>query len=76
VDCHIHSVRYDKAFNREAGGHLRCLIRSPTMLQRRQYDQSQLEPWKRCFYTIMANYHGPWEAVDCRNHIERMLLCP
>eukprot|EP00984_Skeletonema_dohrnii_P011313 scaffold4496_cov123-Skeletonema_dohrnii-CCMP3373.AAC.1 len=26
VDCHSHSVRYDMAVNREAGGHLRFLI--------------------------------------------------
>eukprot|EP00984_Skeletonema_dohrnii_P004309 scaffold1526_cov126-Skeletonema_dohrnii-CCMP3373.AAC.8 len=27
-----------------------------------------LEPCKRCFFTIMANYHGSLEAVDC--HID------
>eukprot|EP00984_Skeletonema_dohrnii_P028383 scaffold18363_cov105-Skeletonema_dohrnii-CCMP3373.AAC.3 len=32
VDCRIHSVRYDIAVNREAGGNLRCFIRSPTTL--------------------------------------------
>eukprot|EP00984_Skeletonema_dohrnii_P009396 scaffold3601_cov83-Skeletonema_dohrnii-CCMP3373.AAC.1 len=32
VDCHLHSVRYDMAFKRGAGGRLRCIIRSPTTL--------------------------------------------
>jgi len=27
-----------------------------------------LDPCKRCFYTIMANYNGPLEAVDCHIH--------
>eukprot|EP00984_Skeletonema_dohrnii_P030131 scaffold21325_cov94-Skeletonema_dohrnii-CCMP3373.AAC.1 len=35
VDSHIHSVRYDMAVNRGAGGRLRCIIRSPTTLYRR-----------------------------------------
>eukprot|EP00984_Skeletonema_dohrnii_P032744 scaffold27385_cov83-Skeletonema_dohrnii-CCMP3373.AAC.1 len=30
-----------------------------------------LEPCKRSFYTIMANYHGPLEAVDCHIHSVR-----
>eukprot|EP00984_Skeletonema_dohrnii_P024749 scaffold13883_cov84-Skeletonema_dohrnii-CCMP3373.AAC.1 len=30
-----------------------------------------LEPCKRCFYTIMANYNGSPVAVDCRIHIVR-----
>eukprot|EP00985_Skeletonema_marinoi_P022930 scaffold14896_cov106-Skeletonema_marinoi.AAC.1 len=34
VDRHIYSERYDMAVNRGAGGHLRCLIRSPTTLYR------------------------------------------
>eukprot|EP00984_Skeletonema_dohrnii_P008701 scaffold3246_cov104-Skeletonema_dohrnii-CCMP3373.AAC.3 len=34
VDCHLHSVRYDMAVNRGAGGRLRCIIRSPTTLIR------------------------------------------
>eukprot|EP00984_Skeletonema_dohrnii_P008598 scaffold3185_cov148-Skeletonema_dohrnii-CCMP3373.AAC.1 len=51
-----------------AGGRLRCLIRSPTTLQRRRYAQQMLEPCKRCFYTIMANHHGSLEAVD--HHID------
>eukprot|EP00984_Skeletonema_dohrnii_P015160 scaffold6494_cov72-Skeletonema_dohrnii-CCMP3373.AAC.2 len=50
---------------------LRCLIRSPTTLQRRRYDQKELEPCKRCFYTIMANYHGSSEAADCHIHSVR-----
>eukprot|EP00985_Skeletonema_marinoi_P017763 scaffold9833_cov102-Skeletonema_marinoi.AAC.1 len=32
-------------------------------------DQPLLEPWQRCFYTIMANYNALTEAVDCRIHI-------
>eukprot|EP00984_Skeletonema_dohrnii_P026225 scaffold15552_cov116-Skeletonema_dohrnii-CCMP3373.AAC.1 len=31
----------------------------------------ELEPCKRCFYTIMANYHGSSEAVDCHIHSVR-----
>eukprot|EP00984_Skeletonema_dohrnii_P018946 scaffold8982_cov96-Skeletonema_dohrnii-CCMP3373.AAC.4 len=30
-----------------------------------------LEPRKRCFYTIMANYNGSLEAVDCDIHSVR-----
>eukprot|EP00985_Skeletonema_marinoi_P007242 scaffold3174_cov94-Skeletonema_marinoi.AAC.1 len=33
--------------------------------------QLLLEPCKRCFYTIMANYHGSLEAVDCHIHSVR-----
>eukprot|EP00984_Skeletonema_dohrnii_P009834 scaffold3785_cov101-Skeletonema_dohrnii-CCMP3373.AAC.10 len=51
VDCHSHGVRYDMAVNRGVGGHLRCLIRSPTTLQRRRYVEQMLEPCKRCFYS-------------------------
>eukprot|EP00984_Skeletonema_dohrnii_P027030 scaffold16454_cov80-Skeletonema_dohrnii-CCMP3373.AAC.1 len=29
VDCHTRSVRYDMVLESRAGGHLRCLIRSP-----------------------------------------------
>eukprot|EP00984_Skeletonema_dohrnii_P008482 scaffold3124_cov78-Skeletonema_dohrnii-CCMP3373.AAC.2 len=54
VDRHIDSVRYDMVLESRAGGWLRCLIRSPTTLQRRRYDQQMLEPCKRCFYAIMA----------------------
>ena len=68
VDCHIHSVRYDMVLESIAGDRLGCLIRSPTMLWRRRYDQPMLEPWKRCFYTIMANHHGSLEAVDRHIH--------
>eukprot|EP00985_Skeletonema_marinoi_P015187 scaffold7782_cov84-Skeletonema_marinoi.AAC.1 len=32
VDCHVHSVRYDMAVNRDSCGRLRCLIRTPTTL--------------------------------------------
>eukprot|EP00985_Skeletonema_marinoi_P004155 scaffold1814_cov110-Skeletonema_marinoi.AAC.3 len=44
VDCHIHSVRYDMAVNIDTGGRIRCLIRSPTTLQRRPYEQTMLQP--------------------------------
>eukprot|EP00984_Skeletonema_dohrnii_P013080 scaffold5387_cov75-Skeletonema_dohrnii-CCMP3373.AAC.1 len=30
-----------------------------------------LEPCKRCFYTITANYQGSLEAVDCHFHSVR-----
>eukprot|EP00984_Skeletonema_dohrnii_P012582 scaffold5119_cov153-Skeletonema_dohrnii-CCMP3373.AAC.18 len=30
-----------------------------------------LEPCNRCFYTIMANYNGSLQAVDCRIHAVR-----
>eukprot|EP00985_Skeletonema_marinoi_P004943 scaffold2145_cov72-Skeletonema_marinoi.AAC.1 len=30
-----------------------------------------LEPCKRCFNTIMANYNGSLEAVDCHIHSVR-----
>eukprot|EP00984_Skeletonema_dohrnii_P029209 scaffold19649_cov95-Skeletonema_dohrnii-CCMP3373.AAC.1 len=53
------------------GGRLRCLIRSPTTLWRRRYDQPMLEPCERCFYTIMANYNGSSEAVDRPIHSVR-----
>eukprot|EP00985_Skeletonema_marinoi_P031531 scaffold37720_cov147-Skeletonema_marinoi.AAC.2 len=42
-----------------------------TTLERRRYDHKKLEPCKRCFYTIMANYNGSLEAVDCRIHSVR-----
>eukprot|EP00984_Skeletonema_dohrnii_P016199 scaffold7151_cov129-Skeletonema_dohrnii-CCMP3373.AAC.1 len=68
VDCHGHSVRYDMALESQAGGHLRCLIRSPTTLQRRRYVEPMLEPCIRCFYTIMANVDESLQAVDCHSH--------
>ncbi len=34
-------------------------------------DQQMIEPWQRCFYTIMANYNALLEAVDCRIHSVR-----
>eukprot|EP00985_Skeletonema_marinoi_P012955 scaffold6348_cov108-Skeletonema_marinoi.AAC.2 len=71
VDCYSHSLRYDMAVNRGAVGHLRCLVRSPTTLQRRRYVEQMLEPCKRWFYTIMANYNGPLQAVDCYSHSVR-----
>ena len=67
VDCHSNGVRYDMALDSKAGGRLRCLIRSPTTLQRRRYVEQMLEPCKRCFYTIMANYNEPLQAVDCHS---------
>eukprot|EP00984_Skeletonema_dohrnii_P025122 scaffold14239_cov89-Skeletonema_dohrnii-CCMP3373.AAC.1 len=30
-----------------------------------------LEPCKRCFYAIMANYNGSLRAVDCYSHSVR-----
>eukprot|EP00985_Skeletonema_marinoi_P010444 scaffold4908_cov103-Skeletonema_marinoi.AAC.1 len=71
VDCHSHSVGYDMALESCAGDHLRSLIRSPTTLKRRQYVEQMLEPCKRCFYTIMANYSGSLQAVDSHRHSVR-----
>eukprot|EP00984_Skeletonema_dohrnii_P018111 scaffold8372_cov88-Skeletonema_dohrnii-CCMP3373.AAC.2 len=71
VERHMHSVRYDMVLEGRAGGRLKCLIRSPTTLQRRRYDQQMLEPWQRCFYTIKANYHGSLEAVERHIHSVR-----
>jgi len=71
VDCYSHSVRYDMALESNAGGHLRCLIRSPTTLQQRRYVEQMLELCKRWFYTIKANYNGPLQAVDCDSHCVR-----
>eukprot|EP00985_Skeletonema_marinoi_P001162 scaffold468_cov154-Skeletonema_marinoi.AAC.1 len=68
VDCDIYCLRYDTALEGKAIGHLRCLIRSPTTLQRRRYVEQMLEPCKRWFYTIMANYNGTLQAVDCDIH--------
>eukprot|EP00984_Skeletonema_dohrnii_P033547 scaffold30462_cov89-Skeletonema_dohrnii-CCMP3373.AAC.1 len=71
VDCDIHSVGYDIVLERSADIAEVGLIRSPTTLWRRRYDQTQLEPRKRCFYTIMANFNGSLEAVDCDIHSVR-----
>eukprot|EP00985_Skeletonema_marinoi_P010304 scaffold4846_cov152-Skeletonema_marinoi.AAC.14 len=71
IDCHIHSVRYNMVLESRACGRLRYLIRSPTTLQRRRYDQKELEPCKRCFYTIMASYDKSSEAIDCHIHSVR-----
>eukprot|EP00984_Skeletonema_dohrnii_P022153 scaffold11273_cov75-Skeletonema_dohrnii-CCMP3373.AAC.1 len=68
VDRHIDSVKYDMMLGSRAGGRLKCLIRSPTTLQRRRYDQPMPEPCKRCFYTIMANFEESPEAVE--HHID------
>eukprot|EP00985_Skeletonema_marinoi_P024750 scaffold17514_cov108-Skeletonema_marinoi.AAC.1 len=40
----ILSARYDRVLESRAGGRLSCLIRSPTTLKRRPYDQTMLEP--------------------------------
>eukprot|EP00984_Skeletonema_dohrnii_P006766 scaffold2415_cov98-Skeletonema_dohrnii-CCMP3373.AAC.1 len=56
------------AVNRGAVGQLRCLIRTPKTLQRGRYVEQMLEPCKRWFYTIMANYNGSLQAVDCDIH--------
>eukprot|EP00984_Skeletonema_dohrnii_P018791 scaffold8862_cov82-Skeletonema_dohrnii-CCMP3373.AAC.1 len=58
------SVRYDMVLESGAHGRLRCLISLPSTLQRRRYDQQMLEPCKRCFYTIITNFHGSLEAVE------------
>eukprot|EP00984_Skeletonema_dohrnii_P033281 scaffold29332_cov80-Skeletonema_dohrnii-CCMP3373.AAC.1 len=44
VDRLVHCVRNDMVRVSRVGGRLRCLIRSPTTLQRRRYDQQMLEP--------------------------------
>jgi len=41
--------------SKKAGQHKRCLIRSPTTLQRRRYDQQMLEPCQRCFSSILGS---------------------
>eukprot|EP00985_Skeletonema_marinoi_P023218 scaffold15294_cov101-Skeletonema_marinoi.AAC.1 len=69
----IHAISYDTVLeccrrHSDSGDRLRCLIRSPTTLKRRRYEHSMLEPWKRCFYTIMANYNGSLEAVERHIH--------
>eukprot|EP00984_Skeletonema_dohrnii_P000403 scaffold135_cov160-Skeletonema_dohrnii-CCMP3373.AAC.10 len=71
IDCDIHSVRYVMVLERSLAAVSDVLIRSPTTLWRRRYDQTQLEPHKRCFHTIMANYNGSLEAVDCDIHSVR-----
>ena len=74
VDCHIHSVRYDMVSTEfrawaavsdwASSGHLRRCSDADTIKQ-------MLEPCKRCFYTIMANYNGSLQAVDCHIHSVR-----
>eukprot|EP00984_Skeletonema_dohrnii_P003503 scaffold1184_cov98-Skeletonema_dohrnii-CCMP3373.AAC.2 len=59
------------AVYRDSGGRLRCLIRSPTTLKRRRYEHAMLEPCKRCFYAIMANYYEFLEAVERHIHSVR-----
>jgi hypothetical protein len=71
VDCDMHVVRYDMVLERSDCADKDCLIRSPTTLYRRRYGQEELEPRKRCFYTIITNYNGSLEAVDCDMHIVR-----
>ena len=67
VDCDIHSVRYGMIWClREVLAAVSDVLnRSPTTLWRRRYDQKELEPRKRCFHTIMANYNVSLEAVVC-----------
>eukprot|EP00984_Skeletonema_dohrnii_P022957 scaffold12063_cov103-Skeletonema_dohrnii-CCMP3373.AAC.1 len=43
------------------GGHLRCLIRSPTTLKRRPYDQSMLEPSSGLSYSLREIRYGARE---------------
>ena len=75
VDCHIHSVRYDMAVKRElaasqlaSSGHLRYCSDADTdnKYLSREKDASILS-WP----TIMANYNGSLEAVDCHIHSVR-----
>eukprot|EP00984_Skeletonema_dohrnii_P017082 scaffold7700_cov140-Skeletonema_dohrnii-CCMP3373.AAC.5 len=58
VDCHIHSVRYVMVLESRAGGRLRCLIRSPTTLQRRRYNQTMLEPCVRYDMVLESRTSG------------------
>eukprot|EP00984_Skeletonema_dohrnii_P023969 scaffold13077_cov73-Skeletonema_dohrnii-CCMP3373.AAC.1 len=75
VDCDIHSVRYDMVLERSADIAEVGFIRSPTTLWHHRYNKKELEPRKRCFYTIMANYNGSLEAVDCDIHDVRYDGC-
>jgi len=65
VDCDMLNVRYDMVLERSACSASDGLFRSPNMLWRRRYGQREPESRKRCFYTIMANYNGSLDAVDC-----------
>ena len=40
------------------------MIVKSTAAQTWAYHIKMLDPCKRCFFTIMANYNGPLEAVD------------
>ena len=64
VECDAHSVSYDMVLERSAGAAKDGLIRSPNPLWRRRYGQRELEPRKRCFYTIITNYNGSLKAVE------------
>eukprot|EP00985_Skeletonema_marinoi_P010301 scaffold4846_cov152-Skeletonema_marinoi.AAC.11 len=73
IDCHIHSVRYDMVRQSNACGRLRS-----QMPYQVTYDvaatpirSKELEPCKRCFYTIMASYDKSSEAIDCHIHSVR-----
>eukprot|EP00984_Skeletonema_dohrnii_P009165 scaffold3473_cov99-Skeletonema_dohrnii-CCMP3373.AAC.2 len=44
VDCHIHSVRCGMVLEIRAGGHLRCLIRSPTSLHHGAWGNVDITP--------------------------------
>jgi hypothetical protein len=68
VDCHSHSVRHDMAVNREAGGHLRCFIRSSLNLM--YASQSQI-PWfcedyisscHTCLFAVFVE----WIVANCK----------
>eukprot|EP00985_Skeletonema_marinoi_P020259 scaffold11956_cov89-Skeletonema_marinoi.AAC.1 len=66
VDCHIRSVRYDMVLESRAGGRLKCLIRSPTRCSDADTTSKSVSREKDAsIYTIMANYNGSLEAVDC-----------
>ena len=61
--CHISSARVVLAAIPKwaSSGHLRSCSDVDTT-------QMSLSRAKRCFYTIMANYDGSLEAVDCHIH--------
>ena len=55
-----------------AGGHPKLgLIRSPTTLQQRRYIEKKHEYRQSYFHTIVTEYHGPLDAVDCYIHTAR-----
>eukprot|EP00985_Skeletonema_marinoi_P027339 scaffold22302_cov95-Skeletonema_marinoi.AAC.1 len=65
VDCHIHSceIRYERQKRT-------CSV-SDGLIRSRRYGQLILEQRQRCFYTIITDYNGSLEAVDCHIHSVR-----